>query len=348
MARQEEEEGEAEDPGAHRNAERRNGCKYKYGNTSVSPWLRVGRTDGNPPNRPRFQGVNVPLPNTSFWSLPLRPVRRRGAERGWSKPGSPGLRREAPGSQRRGVRLSPGPCWIRALRALPGAATPASSTRGAQTPRSLSGPGRAASPAHYSRPLLPALATNFAQVFCAGAAAPLLARSPRSVRPPVRRAPRSLSPGFSGYSPAGAGVKVLVGGGLRKTRHHLNSQVCAGAAPAFRTAAAQRVASRPWPPLCRSGDSWRPCSGSGECLHLCPYAPGAGAGCACPAAGVCISLGMRRRWSPGLGEGGGTNAEPPPAPTPPGPGINRIPQPSPPPSSNMPPPTALHLRAGLG
>ncbi|KAM9192672.1 uncharacterized protein PS065_019119 isoform 2-T2 [Dugong dugon] len=33
----------------------------------------------------------------------------------------------------------------------------------------------------------PTLATNFAQVSCAGAAAPLLARSPRSLRPGVRR-----------------------------------------------------------------------------------------------------------------------------------------------------------------
>lgn len=102
--------------------------------------------------------------------------------------GSQGLRGNSPGSPRRRVSPSPGPCQLRSLLATAGAPTPA-----ARAHRTW----RAALPlrgADRPRPLLallgrrPALATNFAQVSCTTAAAPLSALLLRSVRPPVRRA----------------------------------------------------------------------------------------------------------------------------------------------------------------
>ncbi|CAD7680979.1 unnamed protein product [Nyctereutes procyonoides] len=117
-----------------------------------------------------------------------------GRARGWESPpprpaggfrgqmcARPHLPRGAPGHAG-----SAGSELLRGRRPTPGADGGAADRAPAASPRAA--PGRR-----------PALATNFAQVSCAGAAAPLPARSPRCVRPRVRRAGgpslRLLGPG---------------------------------------------------------------------------------------------------------------------------------------------------------
>lgn len=117
-------------------------------------------------------------------------------------------------------------------------------------PCNAAGRARAASPPAFGR-RSQTLATNFSQVSGPGSAAPLSVSARRSVRPRVFRAREPVSPGFSGGRGLdGWGDPGTGGRGLKKTRHHLGSRVCAGAAPAFPTPGpfrAQAVA----PPLPR-------------------------------------------------------------------------------------------------
>lgn len=139
-------------------------------------------------------GGSFPHPSTCFVGLPLR--LRVGAggwlriQKAWDR--SPCLKGNPPGSPGRRVSLSLGPCRLGSLQAPPGASAD-SGTRSAlgaeHEPASARrrGPGTGRVPLLGPLGLRPGLATNFAQVSCAGAAAPLSARSPRSVRPRVLR-----------------------------------------------------------------------------------------------------------------------------------------------------------------
>lgn len=248
MAPEEEEEGEAEEgPGAAR--ERR-----------AQQWIEIQIQQ----HQPVFQ-----TRGRARWWEPAPPNRLGGLEGELSASPAPASRvflsgcrsrKEAGGSSEPGVsgpqgkssRLAELPRSAVVPRAMP-AQLALSSSRGSGR---LGLPERAG-PASGPRPLpapvgrRPALATNFSQVSCAGAAAPLSARSPRSVRPRVRRAQGPSPPA----SPAGAEQAPgggAGGGDLRKTRHHLYSQVRAGAAPARPTPVAPRAPSGPRPPLRRS------------------------------------------------------------------------------------------------
>ncbi|XP_053419997.1 uncharacterized protein LOC128566915 [Nycticebus coucang] len=101
------------------------------------------------------------------------------------------------------------------------------------------------------------LETNFAQVSCAGAAAPLWALWPGSVRPRARLARGPLSSVLR-PEPSRRWGRGAAGGDLSKTRHHLGSQVRAGAAPTVPTAAGQRAPSQPRPLRRRSGSGGGP------------------------------------------------------------------------------------------
>lgn len=138
-------------------------------------------------------------------------------------------------------------------------------------------------------------------------------------------APGAPFSGLLRLQPSGAGAECWRRV-LKKTRLHLSSAVCSGAAPAFLTAAAQLPV--PGRPAAREavGTLGVAQVSVATCVWTHPE-PALGVHVH-PRVSVCISWGMRRRWSPGLREGGGTSAEPPPALTPPGPGINRIPLPA--------------------
>lgn len=119
---------------------------------------------------------------------------RRSEEAGASL-GAPGLRGIPPGSPRRRVSPSPGPCRLLSLRAFPGAPADSGSRN---RPGMEGGAARARRAQHGPRPLAsfghrPALVTNFAQVSGARTAAPLSARWPRSRLPREPRAGVLLS-----------------------------------------------------------------------------------------------------------------------------------------------------------
>ncbi|XP_053073104.1 uncharacterized protein LOC113600834 [Acinonyx jubatus] len=207
-----------------------------------------------------FGGRAACLPSTCFAGLPLRLQVREGScrlEQAWGRRASGEIL-----PARRAAAFSRSP---------PGHAGSAHSEllqghRLAQAPGARRAWSSALRAGLRLRPLLaplgrrPALATNFSQVSCAGAAAPLSARSPRSVRPPVRRAQGPSLPA----SPARAEQALgggAGGGDLRKTRHHLYSQVRAGAAPASPTPVALWAPSWPRPPLRRSRGGTSPVHG---------------------------------------------------------------------------------------
>lgn len=156
----------------------------------------AGLAGGNLPH-PRSAGgfggemSAAPAPASRVFLFGCRSGKEAG---GLSKPG-------VAGPQGKSFRLAEAPCPV-VPRAMPAPLALSSSggtgrlgfpERSGRGGRRCRGAARRAG--YQPRPLLaplgrrPALATNFAQVSCAGAAAPLSARSPRCVRPRVRRAP---------------------------------------------------------------------------------------------------------------------------------------------------------------
>lgn len=151
-------------------------------------------------------------------------------------------------------------------------------------------------------------ATNFLQVSGPGSAAPLSVSAPRSVRPRVCRGRAPLSRLLPGPWAGWVRDPGTGGRGLKKTRHHLGSQVCAGAAPAcpsrgpFRAQAVALRLPRWLEPSVPAQVSVATCEcrrrqrALGEhvqprlCVSVCVYI-----------------LGVRRRRSRGLQEGGGTS-----------------------------------------
>ncbi|XP_031511556.1 uncharacterized protein LOC103879407 [Papio anubis] len=179
----------------------------------------------------------------------------------------------------------------------------------------------------------PALATNFAQVSCA--AALLSARSWE--RAPAESA-ASGAPLSSPLRPEPSRRRGRgAGGELRKTRHHLSSQVRAGAAPALPTPAAQGGPAQPRPPSAPAQVSVATC--------VCARPE--------PALGVhvqprlCVYI-----WGPAEevepGTPGGRRDQRSRLPLPHPQDLELTDPLRPPPLPNPPPPTPFHLRAGLG
>ncbi|XP_043747811.1 uncharacterized protein LOC122686687 [Cervus elaphus] len=159
---------------------------------------QAGCADGKPPGGLGFGGgaFRTPAPGSKLGidlraSKEILPARRGGASRcPWSHAGSA---LSKPLLARRPTR-APGARWARS------AGQPSARRRGPGTGRVPLGP----------LGLRPGLTTNFAQVSCAGAAAPLSARSPRSVRP---RALRTQSPSGRAFSAGAERAEVQEEGG---------------------------------------------------------------------------------------------------------------------------------------
>lgn len=229
-------------------------------------------------------------------------------EGGWSSLALPGLRGSPPGSPRRRVSPSPGPCWLLSLRAPPGA--PADWAPGARRACRVALPRRRAASLARPRPLsLRSAAARHLQLtsrkFPAPAPPrPVVALSSRRV---AACAPR---PGSSlGGSPDRAEQARRRRCWRRGFKENAPSPQFAG--PLWgcsRLPHSRSVWAPSWPrpPLQRRQE---PCARAQVNVATCVCTrpePVLGVHVQ-PRLSVCISGDLKRRWSRGLQEGGGTS-----------------------------------------